>query len=525
MNALVVVPGGGGQASSPFARSREKVGCTEQFLTSEEARGMKHSDIEREIEAHGREVMREWMEAWLELQGPGEAEEPVVDADGEERTRKRPQRRELETIFGTVTLERTGYGAPGKESLHPLDGKLNLPVERYSLEVRRRAAEEAAKNSFDEAAETLERYTGAHVPKRQLVELVQRAAIDFDDFYEMRRQEGEGSPPAEPESLMVITSDAKGVVMRKEDLRAATRKAAARKRRKLGTRLTKGEKPGRKRMATVASVYTVGRFERTPEQVLEALARTAPKDGDRPQRPRPEHKRVWASLEKEPWDVLEEAFHDALDRDVDRQLTWVSVVDGNEHQLDILEALTKQYAVELTIVLDLFHVLTYLWKAGHAFEAEGSAELEEWVFERLGRILRGQASQVAAGMRRSATRRGFSLSKRKAVDTCANYLLKYKAYLAYDRYLAAGMPIASGVVEGACRHLVKDRLALSGARWRLTGAEAVLRLRALRSSGDFDAYWRFHEAREHERNHLTRYAHAQVPAVTERTKSRPKLVE
>jgi hypothetical protein len=525
VSTLAVVRGRGGEAPEPLARSREEVERTEQFLTSEEARQLKHSDMEREIEERGRAVMREWMQAWLELQEPGETEEPVVDAEGSERTRKRAQSRELETIFGTLTLERTGYGTPGKESLHPLDGKLNLSVERYSLEVRRRAAEEAAKHSFAEAAKTLARYTGAHVPQRQLEELVQRAAVDFDDFYETRRQEGTGPPPGKPGSLMVITTDAKGVVMRKEDLRRATRKAAAKKEPKLRTRLTRGEKTGRKRMATVASVYTVRRHERTPEQVLEALARTAPKDGERPKRPRPEHKRVWASLEKEPHEVLEEAFHEALDRDFDRQLTWVSVVDGNEHQLKLLEALAKHYGVQLTIALDIIHVSEYLWKAGHAFAAEGSPELEAWVFERLGRILRGGASQVAAGMRRSATKRGLARDKRRPVDTCADYLLKYRAYLAYDRYLTAGMPIASGVIEGACRHLVKDRLAVTGARWRLRGAEAVLRLRALRSSGDFDAYWRFHEAREHERNHQARYADARLPAVTDPRKSRPKLVE
>ena len=116
----------------------------------------------------------------------------------------------------------------------------------------------------------------------------------------------------------------------------------------------------------------------------------------------------------------------------------------------------------------------------------------------------------------SATERaGLSRDTRKPVDTCADYLLKYAPYLHYDRYLAAGYPIATGVIEGACRHLVRDRMELSGARWRLVGAEAVLKLRALRASGDFDAYWDFHEAREHERNHAQRYADGIAPPVTE----------
>ena len=512
MGALRVLPGGVGEASSPFARAREHVAGSERFLASAEASEMKHSDMERDIEARGRELMRLWYQAWLDLQVPGDVEQPVVDAEGKERTRKRTQSRELESIFGTVTMERTGYGAEGEASLHPLDGKLNLPEERYSLEVRRRAAEEASKNCFEEAAETLARYTGAHVPKRQIEELVSRAAQDFDDFYETRRQEGAGAP-AGAGSLLVITSDGKGVVMHKDDLRPATRKAAERKgASQLRTRLSKGEKRGRKRMATVAAIYTVPPYVRTPQEMLAVLSRAQEPEPERTPRPRPEHKRVLASLEKEPREVLEEAFLDACDRDPDGVKTWVALVDGNEAQLAILEDLAEQYAARLTIVLDIFHVLEYVWEAGHAFHAEGSAEVEPWVLERLGRILQGEASQVAAGMRRSATKRGLPKNQRKPIDTCAGYLLKYKSYLAYDEYLALGMPIATGVIEGACRHLVKDRLARTGARWRLAGAEAVLRLRALRSSGDFDQYWRFHEACEHERNHPHRYAEGKVPA-------------
>ena len=116
---------------------------------------------------------------------------------------------------------------------------------------------------------------------------------------------------------------------------------------------------------------------------------------------------------------------------------------------------------------------------------------------------------VAAGMRRSATRRELSAAERKPVDDCARYLLNHKAYLRYHEYLEAGLPIATGVVEGACRHLVKDRMDVTGARWSLAGAEAVLRLRALRASGDFEEYWRFHEQQEYQRNHADRYADGQ----------------
>ena len=156
-----------------------------------------------------------------------------------------------------------------------------------------------------------------------------------------------------------------------------------------------------------------------------------------------------------------------------------------------------------------------LWQAALAFHAEGSPALEAWVTARLLQILRGRARHVAAGIRRSATRRRLRAAARKPADRCANYLLKHAPSLHYDQYLAAGLPIASGVIEGACRHLVTDRMDVTGARWSLAGAEAVLRLRALRSSHDFDAYWRFHEAQEHQRNHASRYANGTVVPVRE----------
>ena len=520
----------------PFAAVRAAFEQVLRVAGSEETQRMKHSDLERLLAEQGQELMRQLYQDCVEQQAQAEVAEEVVDAQGVERTRRRQQRRELETIFGTVEVDRTGYGAEGHASLHPLDAQLNLPDERYSLEVRRRAALEASKNSFDETVQTLREYTGARVGKRQVEELVERAAQDFDAFYEQRHQQAaEDQPTAdqpteqqldteEPPAataalaagaLLVITSDGKGVLMHRQDLRPATRTASERSAgTKMGTRLSKGEKRNRKRMATVAAVYAVAPHVRTPAQMLAVLSREEAAAPNQPaRRPRPQHKRVWASVAQEPRAVLAEAFREATERDPQHERRWVAVVDGNKRQLDILEELAEQHGVPLTIVLDIFHVLEYVWKAGHALEAEGSTALERWVLHRLGRVLEGRARFVAAGMRRSATKRRLTKRQREPIDRCANYLLKYQDYLAYDQYLAAGLPIGSGVVEGACRHLVNDRLGLTGARWRLRGAEAVLRLRALRSSGDFDEYWKFHEAQEYERTHRQRYADRQVPAL------------
>jgi hypothetical protein len=438
----------------------------------------------------------------------------VRDAQGTERTEQpRLHERSLGSVFGPVQVRRKGYGGEGLASLHPLDAELNLPAERYSHELRRRAAEEAAKGSFDEAVASLERHSGTKVPKRQLEQLVQRAAVDFDTFYEQRSF----SIDEMAGRLLILSFDGKGVVMRHEALREATRKAAAKRQRKLGKRLTKGEKKNAKRMATVATVYTIAPFVRTPEQVARGLAPIH--EAEKVRRPRPESKRVWASLEKTPEEVIEQAFEEAQKRDPNHEKTWVALVDGNETQLEILPRLAQKYQVDLTVVLDLIHVTEYLWRASTAFHDETDRAREEWVSQRLLEILRGHSSWVAGGIRRSATLRGLSAEKRQSADDCCNYLIKYASYLRYDQYLEAGAPIATGVIEGACRHLVKDRMELTGARWGLSGAEAVLKLRALRSSGDFGEYWRFHETREYERNHATHYADHEVPATKN---ARPK---
>jgi hypothetical protein len=484
------------------------------YLDSEQACLMTHSDLERELEKKGRELMRIMLQEHLEARGPGQCEQPVRGADGVERSRLRLQKRELETVFGTVSVERVGYGQQRVDSLHPLDAELNLPNERYSLELRRRVAEEAAKSSFDETLESIGKTTGGHVPKRQLEELVMRAARDFDAFYQIRQGQPAVSDPSG--SIMVISVDGKGVVMRRQDLREQTRRAAMQRQHKMGTRLSKGEKKNAKRMATVATVYTVAPFVRKAEDLV--AENNSARAG--PPRPRPEQKRVWASLAKTPKEVIRDAFQEADYRDPCHKKQWVALVDGNKPQLRILRRMAKDKDLDLTIIVDIIHVIEYLWDAGRAFYPEAGSELENWVRIRLLEILRGKAGYVAGGMRRSATRRGLLFAERKPVDTCANYLLTYAPYLKYNHYLSQGFPIATGVIEGACRHLVKDRMGVTGARWSLSGAEAVLRLRALRSSHDFDEYWCFHEIKEYERNHKFLYATGIVPPTFKPRKSR-----
>lgn len=489
-----------------YEKSREELECMIDFLKSKDAAAMTESELEREIGKRGLEIMRILMQEHIDGRGQGLCEKEVRGADGVERPHVRHQTREIETVFGSIEENRAGYGFPGVESLHPLDGELNLPNERYSLELRRRVALEAAGNSFDETLETIRDGTGAHIEKRQIEELTVRAAQDFDAFYRRLRA---GPVDFSGGSILVISADGKGVVMRPEDLREHTRKAAYASTRKMENRLSKGEKKNRKRMATVAAVYTISPFARRPEELIDKNRLHA----ERPVRPRPERKRVWASLEKEPEEVIREAFEEARLRDPSGEKTWVALVDGNRDQIRILEKTAKKNGIHLTIIVDLIHVIEYLWKAGRVFHPKSGPELEFWVTHRLLNILKGKAALMAGGMRRSATFQELPADVRKPVDTCAAYLLNHAPYLCYERYLAQGLPVATGVIEGACRHLVKDRMDVTGARWSLTGAEAVLRLRALKSSHDFEEYWTFHEACEYERNHKNFYAGGKIPAV------------
>ena len=463
---------------------------------------MTHSQAEDLIEGRGREVLRQLLQGWLDSRGAGDIGPALVGQDGVQRTQRRLHSRALESLFGTVQVERLGYGAPGQERVHPLDAALNLPEERYSYALRKKVAVEAARSSFEEVVEAIGEHTGAQVPKRQAEELCQRAAQDFEAFSAQRRAQPQPPSANAAAALLVLTTDGKGVPMRTEALRAPTRKAAEGTAHKLRTRLSKGEKRHRKRMATVAAVYSIAPYVRRADDIVRELAPVHEVRTER--RPPPQDKRVWASVSQEPRTVIAEMFDEAHGRDPAGQRPWVVLVDGQEHQLRLMRQEVKRRSIAVTLILDLFHVLEYLWAAAFAFHAEGSAAAELWVRTQLLALLRGRVSRVAATMRRSATVRALKGSKRAAVDTCADYLLKYRDMLRYDQYLAAGYPIGTGVIEGACRYLVKDRMERTGARWSLQGAEAVLRLRALWTNGDFEPYWVFHLHREYERTHASR---------------------
>ena len=454
----------------------------EDWLASSLVLELPLHQVEAQQQTKGRQVHRLLLQAHLQQRGDGNVGPAlrVQQESGEKLyTHRRLGARSLKTIFGPVEIVRMGYSRDGAPSIYPLDQALGLPARSFSYELQRRLVKAAVQNPFDESIEAIADFTGVSVPKRSLEEMLRDAARDFDAFYRER------APEPAAGSILVAAVDGKGIPMVKPGGAQST------------SRLTKGQKANRKRMATVATVFTRAPWMRTPMQVVESLfhlERETPADGQTP--PRPENKRVWASLLKGKTAVIQEVADEMQRRDPERTKTRVALTDG-ERALQI----RVEGTLGVTLILDLLHVLEKLWKAAYVFHPEGSIQAELWVMERTLRVLSGEVSQVMKGIRQSVTKRKLFGPKRKTLLGVAAYMHRNRSRMRYDEFLAHGWPIASGPVEGACKNLIKDRMERSGMRWTEAMAEAMVQLRAIYLSGDLDAYWSFHIERDQRRLH------------------------
>jgi hypothetical protein len=483
-----------------FARSREVFAQTGEWLQGPEAAALEHGELEELLEARGREMMRLLLQGHLDLRAARERrQEQVTGPDGVPRTRaERGHCRQLSSVFGPVTVSRIAYRAPGVPNVHLADAELNLPPGRHSHGLSKKVAAAAARGSFGQACSQVSAVTGSAVGKRQAEDLTRHAACDFGDFYaSSRRRPPPGTvPDAAPGGVLGLSGDGKGILILPGQMRPET---ARKTRRKPGPRqdgrLSRGEVRNRKRMTQVGAVFDITPVPRTAAGILDP--------GPRPPGPATTGKWVTASVAADAADVVAAVFAEADRRDPARELTWIALADGNRHQIDRFQAEAAARSVTLTIICDFIHVLEYLWTAAWCFFPEASPGAGPWVRARAAAILDGRAAGVAAALRDDAATASppLTAAKRKAVARTAAYLDAKAPYLDYPRALASGWPISSGVIEGTCRHLVKDRMDITGARWGVPTAEAVLQLRALHANGDYDAYWTYHLQREHQRNH------------------------
>ena len=536
-------PGADPRAGSPDARAgwagpaREHLDWLVAWLDGPEAMATEHGELEDRLQDHSREQYRLLYQghlderARLELRRAG-----VTGSDGIPRPRvENGHQRGLTTVFGSVTVTRKAYRAvpgpaapavsaeqaasgpdtgtaamtdtsspspkpqPKARNLHPADAVANLPVVGQSAGLSRLAAIEATRGSFDDACEAITRATGVRLGKRQVQGLVRRAAVDVDAFYAARR------PEPCPDLVLGLQCDGKGIVMRPGHLRPGTAKAAAKASAKLATRLSPGEKHGRKRMAEIVTVYNLDPQPRTIEDIIPTTA--TPPQSQPTRRPGPSVTGKWlhANVTDDIPAVIAAMFDEAERRDPAHQRTWVALIDGNREQIDAIRAQAAARHVTVTLLIDFIHVIEYVWKAAWTFFYPGDPDAEAWVADHARTILAGRAIDAAATIAHQADTGAFRGSERTGADEAVGYLRRKAPYLDYATALAKGWQIATGIVEGAARFMIKDRMDITGARWTTPGAQAVLHLRAVIANDDFQAYWHYHQQQELRRNHLDHY--------------------
>lgn len=461
----------------------------QDFVREEARKGTAVHEVElglwRRVLRIGREVLGEFFASL----GTGDLGPSVDLPDGQRGQRLEELRsRRYVSIFGEFELERTVYGSREGQKIDfvPLDNRLQLPESVFSRVLQDWDQSLCVEEAFGPAARTLERILGL----KQSVDSLERMNAQMAARVPGFREERPKPLPAEEGEIVVSGADGKGVVMRRAEGEP----------RLMGHR-TKGEKASRKEMAIVGAVYTVNRYVRTPEEMVATLFGDN-RDQPKPQRPQPCHKQTMASLTRT------NASGTLLG--IDETYLWIAeevwrrnrgCVKEMVHLCDGQESLWNarhEYLLtrNSTDILDLLHVTPRLWQAAHVFHKEASPAAEQFVRERLLKVLHGKVELVVRGLREMATKRGLTGNKKAALSKVCAYLDNNRDRMRYDEYLAKGYPIASGVIEGACRHLVKDRMERAGMHWTRKGAQAMLDLRSVYNNGDWDAYQAYNTQRE-----------------------------
>jgi hypothetical protein len=473
------------------------------FVRKAVAKGLSLDGLERGVFKRALDIGKSAVDFFLDAQGDGDLGDSVTTEDGtvlyrSDTVKERP----LRTIFGEQTLRTFVYaqGDKRKIELRPIDARINLPEGKASYLLQEFSQMFCVEKAF-------------HVGARQL-ETVLRQKLSVDVLEDINRAMGEQADvyldhlptptPSEEGALLVTTADGKGVPLVQEDAQQVPA-------------FDKKERPGNRRMATLGCVYTVDPYVRTPEQIVAALFRdrTVAQPEDRPE---PCGKRYRACF-AEPIEPGAPAVPSAY-------LTWawiaqqvqarhrrgqpiVRLMDGqpilleaaNACLVDIVAKLRDSGEAQWVVdILDIIHVAGYLWKAAKAFHKPKEYQ-EAFVENRLLRILRGEVLGVITGMRRMASQRKLKAEALKAVLTTCNYFEKNAARMRYDEYLKAGYPIASGVIEGACRHVIKDRMEHGGMRWTLLGAKAMLNVRSVAASSAWEDFGSWRQAEQVKRVH------------------------
>jgi hypothetical protein len=469
-------------------KAQQQFDALRDFVDQAARDGQRIDTVERELFRRLLGLGHSLLSAFVAQQGDGDLGPEAETADGHV-ARRLPERhdRRYVSIFGELTIARVAYGSREGQRIErvPLDERLGLPEGDFSYVLEDWGQRLCLKGSFAEAGRSLEMLLGLK-PGARTLEHMSRAVAGYAPAF---RDALPLPPPEEEGSLLVVTADGKGVPMRRP-----TREVP-----KPHHRRTKGEKANKKQMACVGAVYTIEPFVRRAGDILDEVLR----DKRAADRPEPRHKHVWAEMTRQVGDEMinaKEALFahlgsEATARNSGHDRPVVCLMDGER----ALWEMQREHFSGAVGILDLFHVLERLWAVAHCFHAEGSDSARQYVEERLRDLLQGRVGYVIAGLRRRLNGGRLSGPKRKVVKLAVEYLANNKDHMRYDEYLAAGYPIGSGVAEGACRHLVKDRMEQTGMRWTVEGAQAMLHVRALYLNGQWEEFLEYRIEQEQTR--------------------------
>jgi len=474
-------------------KAQEQFEQIQDFIGQAVRDGRRIDSVERDLMCYLLALGYSLLSSYVAQQGDGDVG-PEVTTPGGDTARRLPERhdRRYVSIFGELTITRVVYGTREGQKIErvPLDERLGLPEGDFSYVLEDWGQRLCLKESFAEAGQFLEMLLGLRLGTRALEQMNRVVASYAPSF-----QASLGPPPACDEGpLMVVTADGKGVPMRRPEAEEEGPKPHHRR--------GKGEKANKKRMACVGAVYSIEPFVRKAEDIIDEVLR----DRKAKERPRPQHKHVWAELTREvegepPVTAKEGLFchltGELTARNPGHDRPVICLMDGERALWDAQAV----YFPEAVGVLDLFHVLERLWAVAHSFHTEGSDEAKEFVEQRLRDLLQGRVGYVISGLRRRLKAEKLSGQRREVVRSALEYLGNNKAHMRYDEYLAAGYPIGSGVAEGACRHLVKDRMEQTGMRWTREGAQAMLHVRALYLNGQWEEFLEHRVEQEQTRLH------------------------
>jgi len=440
------------------------------LLTAARTQAQPVHEVERGLWDLLLQVGRSCLGAFLHSHGTGDVGETVTLPNGHvcQRLEELHSRRYV-SIFGVFELQRTVYGSWEGQALEfvPLDNRLHLPESVFSYVLQDWDQSLAVEQAFRQVNQTIARMLKLSQSVDSLEGMNRQMAQDVGWFREVQ-----GAPPlAEEGHLVVVTADCKGIVIRGQGTKTVC-----------GGERPGGQRANQKRMATVGAVYTVDPYVRTPEEVVAALFR----DPDYEPGPRPEpcHKRVWASLPQEgpePRSSMDIVFDwlwwEFAQRNPRLDRPTVCICDGQEALWQACaDSVWDDQRVE---VLDLLHVTPRLWQAAKLLYGDKGKEVLPFVRQRVAQVLEGKVDSVLRSLRRLAAAFQLRGAKKKSMSRLCSYLHKNRQRMHYDVYLRAGYPIASGVIEGACRHLIKDRMERAGMHWTLDGAQAMLDLRSV----------------------------------------------